>query len=327
MLATLLKMFLRKFLFPKHKIFLIISIATNGVLLGLTLYLYFSSLIPPNPDTFDYISPRVLVSNKNDTIINLLPLREALNDYVHNKTTSKVGVYFEYLPSGNSIGVNEKDQYRVSSLVKVPNAMAIYKKIEQGKLKLDQEVEIQSEDLDKKFGDLWRKGAGSKISVKEALNLSLVESDNTANNVLLSLLSDKDLIDIYDSLDIPVEGEGDVFLISPKNYSSVFRNLYLASYLDQKYSNEVLEILTKSTFTDELARYIPRDIKIAHKIGEFVTSKDNIHHDCGIVYVPKRPYMLCLMVQGNSNDNSIQDYISAVSKLVFDYISNVKSDN
>lgn len=115
-------------------------------------------------------------------------------------------------------------------------------------------------------------------------------------------------------------------MISPKNYSSVFRNLYLASYLDENSSNEVLNILTQTEFKDGLDKYLPTDVKVAHKIGDFQTDTENIHHDCGIVYVPKRPYMLCLMVQSEKDTTAgMKDYIGKVSALVYQYISNVNS--
>ncbi len=79
-------------------------------------------------ERYPYLSKRIFASNPNDVIVNFIPLREALKDYVE-KQTGKVGVYFEYLPSGTSIGINDKEEIKLASLSKVPIAMSILKKI------------------------------------------------------------------------------------------------------------------------------------------------------------------------------------------------------
>lgn len=69
-----------------------------------------------------YLSKRIFVENQNDILINFIPLRRALREYVE-KPENKVGVYFEYLPSGTSIGANEKEEVVLVSLSKVPLAI------------------------------------------------------------------------------------------------------------------------------------------------------------------------------------------------------------
>lgn len=113
----------------KNRSFVISLVINFSLVTWLVFLLFIAKPVSVVKESFyPFISRRVLVENKNDTIINLMPLREALIDY-SKKTVDKVGIYFEFLPSGNSIGINEKDQYRVSSLAKVPNVMGIYKKI------------------------------------------------------------------------------------------------------------------------------------------------------------------------------------------------------
>src|SRR3989344_5604219 len=69
-------------------------------------------------EEFPYLSKRIFTENPNDIAINFTYLRKKLNAYV-GAQSGKVGVYFEYLPSGTSIGVNEKDEVKLSSLSKV----------------------------------------------------------------------------------------------------------------------------------------------------------------------------------------------------------------
>src|SRR5258706_4048138 len=69
---------------------------------------------------YSYLSPQIFVSEQN-ILINFVALRSSLNTYI-NATSDLLGSFFEYLPSGVTIGINEKTPYVIASLLKVPVA-------------------------------------------------------------------------------------------------------------------------------------------------------------------------------------------------------------
>ncbi len=269
---------------------------------------------------FLYLSPRIFAENQNDILINFVALRNNLTNY--GKDKSDLGIYFEYLPSGVSIGVNGAKSYVLASLLKVPLVMAVYKYIEKNQMSMNDVLTVKDETIDKNFGDFWKKGAGAKIRVKDAIDLALTKSDNTAANVLFDALPAGSLEDVFDSLDILKDREEENTVVTPKNYSSILRSLYLSSYLDEKYSNEILDLLTQSSFNDKLVAGVGKDVKVAHKIGVYNPDSPNssIYTDCGIVYLPKRPYILCLM--SRNIETSARNEMESVSTMVYDYVLN-----
>ncbi len=277
----------------------------------------------PNYDLFPLVSKRVFLENPNDVIINFVPLRKALRGYVE-PLGGKVGVYFEYLPSGVSIGVNATEEIRLASLSKVPLAMSILKKIEKKELDLTDRVFLKEELLDRKFGDLWKRGAGASFTIEELIMYSIQESDNTAYQTLFATLSDSEVEEVYENLEIEVNTASSSPLVSPKSFSSIFRSLYLASFLLERESNYLLDILTKTIFHDKIPAGVPKDIKIAHKIGVFdrLDTDEKVYTDCGIVYVPLRPYILCIFVQ-DTEPVAIK-HMSLISKMVYGYVNLVE---
>ncbi len=221
-----------------------------------------------NYEKFPLVSKRVFLENPNDVIINFVPLRKALRGYV-DPLEGKVGVYFEYLPSGVSIGVNATEEIRLASLSKVPLAMSILKKVEKGDIMLTDRVFLKEEHLDNRFGSLWQRGPGAPITIEELVKLSLQESDNTAYQTLYALLTNKEVEEVYENLEIEVNVASSSPLVSPKSYSSIFRSLYLASFLLEAESNYLLDILTRTIFHDKIPAGVPKDVLIAHKIGGF----------------------------------------------------------
>ncbi|MGB3019585.1 MAG: serine hydrolase [Microgenomates group bacterium] len=301
-----------------------ISIVINVLLIGFLFNAEDSSSnanrIEQLRDSLQFLSPRVFQENQNDLIINFVPLREQLQHY-HSSVPERFGLYFEYLPTGNSIGVNEKDIFVPASLLKLPLAMGVFKLVEQKKISFDQTLTLTDVDKDPRFGDLWKQKSGTKYNIDDLIHSLIIYSDNTAQEMLLRLVTGQVIDDVFDNLDIPkTRNELSNPVVTSKNYSSILRCLYLSCYLTKEGSNHLLEHLTKTEFHDKLPAGVPNSIPIAHKIGvaEGKNNDKNIYTDCGIVYYPKRPYILCLMIQ--SNEEEARTVMKDISKITYNFI-------
>ena len=275
-------------------------------------------------EVFEFLSQRIFVENPNDVFVGMMPLREAINTWIGGKK-NKISLYFEYLPSGTSIGVNEKEEYQLASLFKLPVVMATVLRIERREEKKDRELILSSEVMDKNFGDWWKKETGTIVTVQEAITAAIIDSDNTAYNLLLKSLPDGYLVGMLRDFDISVEQTslGYYPVGSAKGYASLFRGLYLSTLLSKKGSNDLLTLLTQTKFGDRLPAGVDGEVKVAHKYGEFqIDDPDKIvYSDCGIVYVPKRPYILCIMTQGSKDET--REQTKYLSKMVYQYVLKV----
>ncbi len=310
-------MWLKKYAYPLFIISLIINLILIGEILTENIR---AGNILKIQERYPYLSRRIFAENRNDLLIYFVPLREAMRKYVKEQP-EEIGVYFEYLPSGTSIGVNEKMEVRFASLIKMPGVMAVYKQIEKGAMRKNDVLAVKEENINRGFGNLWRKGSGTKITVEEAIVLSLIESDNTAYRVLASALPLGALEDVFNNLDITIEQIQGFPIITPKNYTSILRSLYLSSYLQREDANEILSLLTQTPFNDKLVAGVDPGVKVAHKIGTF--ESDGIFSDCGIIYIPNRPYSLCIMVRGNNE--TATKHMTLLSKMVFGYVVQVSN--
>ena len=265
------------------------------------------------------LASRLFGPLKDDIIINFTQLRQVIKER-HAQKNLPIGIYFEYLPTGSSIGVNDQMEVEIGSLGKVPAVMAVYKAVEAGSVQLSEELTLKDIHLNDQFGTLWQKGAGYSLSVEEAIQKALVESDNTAINVLLDRIDKETPESVFDELDLPRETISEFPIMSPKSYSSVFRNLYLSAYLEIDHSEKILEYLTHTNFNDQLPAGLPTSVTMAHKIGLFVQDNgQHVFNDCGIVYVPKRPYVLCIMAA--TDEETARSEMIAYSKLIYSFVA------
>lgn len=306
----------------------IISASTllNVLLVAMTILVWLR-----NPQSrYPLLSQRIFVGRPNDVVINFTPLRGELQSFVRQKT-GRVGIYFEYLPSGVSIGVNEKDEFVPASLLKVPLVMGVYRMIELGILRPDTPLTVRPEDVDDDWGTLWRRGAGAEVTVGEAIRHALEESDNTAVSLLNAVTAEDVILDVFNGLDIPFSSlEENIPAVSPKNYSSILRCLYLSCYVAYEHSQEILQYLTQSVYRDGLPAGVPPDVPVAHKIGSFQFPLDlkGVRSDCGVVYVPRRPYLLCVFAELgphiDRDERQAELVIADVSRIVYRFIAGIR---
>ncbi len=306
--------------------FLLLSLVVNIVAF---LFLYknrqeitSSQNFADSQQRYPLLSKRILQEFPQDVLVNFLDLRGELRKQAASYGQS-FAFYFEYLPTGTSIGVNEKNEFYAASLFKLPTVMSYYHYKERLGKKEDPEITLTKDMIDKQFGDLWQKGPGYKLKASNAVRIALEESDNTAARSLVPFIDKQDFDAVYQGLDIDLNSDNNGAILTAKNYTSILKALYFSAVLDKDSSEGILDLLTKTKFPDKLAAGVPSNVLVAHKIGDYNDDKGNeAFMDCGIIYVPRRPYALCMLSIGD--EQTARKRMQAVSKTIYDYISGVE---
>lgn len=296
---------------------LLVSLALNGLFV-------FRGSAPGaevlTSDRYPLLAKRLFVEDPNDNIINFSPLRRDLREFFAKQGVNH-SFYFEYLPTGTSIKINQDNGMVGASLLKVPVVMNLFKAVERGEAHLSDTVTVQEGDVDKRSGTLWQKGVGAKLNLEEVARYAVVESDNTAINVLIGAASGKfDLFqEAIDELDINLSVENDAqTTLGAQGYGSLLKCLYLSCFTNYAHSQQILEWMSHAKSPPRLQFDLPTNVSVAHKYG---TSGGRSESDCGIVYLTKRPYIICVMV--DVPPQQANALIAEVSRMVYDYITSV----
>ena len=265
-------------------------------------------------DKYNLLNPTRKFIKQEDLIINFQPLRDYLNDKY--EADQNVSVYFEYLPTGASISINKDAEFYPASLLKVPVAMTVAKKIEKGEWKWTNELVLLSTDKDDKFGTLYKEPANSTHTIEDIVRRSLSDSDNTAHFILVRNLEMEEMRDVYDHMGLGgfLETEGS---LSAKRYSVMVRALYAGSYISDENSQKLLTYLTQSPFDYYIQSGLSQDVPFAHKIG--VDADKKVYLDSGIVYARNRPYILTVMTK-DKDEQKAKELMKDVSEKAYHYI-------
>jgi beta-lactamase class A len=100
-----------------------------------------------------------------------------------------LGVSALHIESGCRIALNANERFPMASTYKVPIAVQLLSRVDQGEVTLDQMVELRPSDLHPGSGKLTTllSKPGVALSVRNLLELMLLFSDNSAADVLLRL--------------------------------------------------------------------------------------------------------------------------------------------
>lgn len=269
---------------------------------------------------YSFLNPARSIYQQKNLIVNIQPLRDELNKF---SSTTNISIYFEYLPTGANIAVNKDAEFFPASLLKLPVAMVVAKKVADGKWQWKNELVLMRNDKDDKFGDLYNYQIGTSFTIEELVRRALAESDNTAYRILLRNLDQGELESMHQHLGLDkffsTDGK-----ISAKNYSVILRALYSSSYLPEEYSQKLLGIMAKSKFNQYLASGLPENVIFAHKIG--LSDEQDVVLDSGIVYLPDRPYILSVMIKTKDME-AARGQMKNISEKVYNYISGYSEKN
>lgn len=282
--------------------------------------------------TGSFLSPTLAVIDKENLIVDFQELRELLTSKYENRSDYMVSIYFEYFPTGANISINKDEKVWPASLIKIPVAMAMMKKIQDKKWQLSNELVILDEDKDSEYGTLYKVPTGTTLTINNFLEESLINSDNTAHFVLLRNLDGQELEEVYTHLGMddvidalkkaPSKKEEVDNRMTAKRYSIFFRSLYNATFLDQEHSQLFLKILAQAP-RDLVGAGVPVHVPFVHKTG--VRVDEAVRADSGIIYAEGRPYLLTVMIQKKGkkelDEKEVSTLFRQIGEEVYTYVT------
>ena len=294
-----------------------------------------SKLVQQQNDNYTFTNPLLDCDVQGDyEKIALHPIQNKIQEtqsgLIKEGLASHISVYFRDLTGGGSVGVKVNEEFTPASLLKVPLMMAYLKLAEKDPAILQKELVYNPDPaqhiLPQNIKPSRTIESGKKYTIDQLLSYMIVDSDNNAQTLLYNNIQEFSLDAVYNDLNISIPGtKSTEDYMSVREYASFFRILYNSTYLNRDMSEKALELLSHVDFDAGIRAGIPAGVPLANKFGERKVENEEGRqvtqlHDCGIVYYPKKPYLLCIMTRGDDFTKLIT-VISRISKTVFDQVS------
>ena len=242
------------------------------------------------------------------------------------KYPGRVAIYLKDLKSGRTWMHHPDDLFPAASLIKVPVMIAVFYKIREGQLALDERMALSRRNRVGGSGSLKWRPDGTKLTMRELLVHMINESDNTATKMVLDRLGIGYVQQQFPRMGLLYTGiyeEGMSIKggrVMHENYttaremSSLMDRIYMGQAVDKVSSEVMLEILKKpKAVASRLAKGMPMGWEIAHKTGLLRQAC----HDSALFLTPNGDYAVTVLTGQNRSYSAAKNFITKIAKVTF----------
>lgn len=229
---------------------------------------------------------------------------------------------------------NEQEIFPAASLYKLVLIATVFQEIQNNNIQLTDTLSNTKSHLSSIFGsvDFGYEKASEKIyyTVEEALDRVSRISDNFAAIMLTEKIIEIQKAQGNTSEDSPLlktaqdMGMNNTSFINSEPATTAsdmaifLKKLYEKEIVSFKASDQITELLIKSQLNNRIPKYLPKEVKVAHKTGELA----RIRHDAGIVYLADgRSYLIVLLSKGLQYEDDGIETLAKISKDIYEYFS------
>ncbi len=232
--------------------------------------------------------------------------------------------------------------FHAASTIKVAVLLAVFKAVEEGKVKLESRLHVRNRFHSIANGEIFRVGAqrdgdssihrqlGRAVPIIDLSRAMITRSSNLATNLLFDLLgldfiravlAEAGLSGIKIERGVEDEAAFEAGLnneVTADGLLGVFQLLCERRFPGEKSCEQMIDILLAQELNRMIPARLPDTAKVAHKTGEIST----VCHDAGIVFLPERkPYVLAILTESAPSQDQRQKSVAAISKAVFHFLT------
>lgn len=210
----------------------------------------------------------------------------------------KVALFAKNLDTGAVYGVGPDEPVRTASTIKLPVLVEAFARVAEGRARWEEELVLTQEKKVGGSGILPEFDPGLHLTLRDAVHLMIVVSDNTATNLVLDRLGADAVNDRMDALGFSetrllrkVFGGGDarartparerfgLGVSTPREMVTLIEKIEKGEVVSKDASHEMIEILKRQQVHEGIGRTL-QGVAVANKTGAL----DLLRSDVAIVY-------------------------------------------
>ncbi len=248
-----------------------------------------------------------------------------------------MGVAIMDLTDGRVLLQNPDHVFATASSIKVAILAELYRQQQQsaegasGKAKLADLYTMDALDLVDSSAIMAGLTPGvTRVTNRDLATFMVAVSDNSATNVLIDRVGMQNVNAMLDSLglhqtrlerkmmDLKAAQEGRENIATPREMMMLFADLYQNKVLNKALTDDFFKQLGTPKESD-IPRYIPEGVICANKPGQLA----GVRNDAGIVFVPKRPFVIAVMTAYLQHERDGDDAIAKIAGAAYEYFDRV----
>lgn len=229
-----------------------------------------------------------------------------------SSTPGVYGVAVYHFESGESFFHRPDEPFYAASIIKIPIMAAAFDQASRGRLSLSERIVVRGEDMATGSGVLQHLTGGIELPVYDLIVLMIIESDNTATNLLIDRIGANAIQEamrewgfvhsqFHHKLQIaPAARKGGVNTVTAREMTELMKRIARGNIVSRQACAAMIDIMKRQKYNDGLPGMLPSfdgpigsipRWQMAHKTG-FV---QGIEHDVGLLYVPGSAFAVSVL--------------------------------
>jgi beta-lactamase class A len=245
-----------------------------------------------------------------------------------DKTKISYSLMIIDLKTGEKHGVSENKTVSSASTIKLLIMAEAFNQAENNIISLEQRILVKASDK-VESSILTLLDIKNTYSLLDMIILMIIQSDNTATNILIDILGMDSINKFISSLglentrlqrkmmDFDAKERGLDNITCASDMAVFMERLYKGEIVNYKSSMLMMDIMKNQLDRTSLYLEIPDDTIIAHKSGQL----DGIEHEVGIFYTKGRDFVFSMLTWEAESNNYARTSIGQLAREAYDYFS------
>lgn len=236
----------------------------------------------------------------------------------------EAGAFFVDLDNGAFVNFNGTSTFPAASTIKTPILVAFFQDVDAGKIYLDEQLATSASNIGSGSGGMQYQPVGTKYTAIHTATEMIINSDNTATNMIIERLGGKDELNRrfkewgLDATVInnPLPDLEGTNTTTPRDLAMALAKVNQGDLISVRSRDRMLDIMRQTRTRTLLPQGIEKDATIAHKTGDI----GKVLGDAGIVDIPTgKRYIGGVLVKRPHNDYSARTLIQDISRTAYQH--------
>jgi beta-lactamase class A len=242
----------------------------------------------------------------------------------------KVALWARNLKTGETVAINAAEPVQTASVIKLPVMIEAFYQAKAGRLQLGQKLKLTKDNQVPGSGVLQFMDPGLEVTLKDAITLMMIESDNTATNMVLDVVGIKavdqriaamGLKNTYlyrkvfkpaDPADGPLPPDQQKFGLgktTAREMGEALASIERCDIGDRALCKTMIGIMKNQQYRNMIPHYLEtadtseQESAIADKLGAL----DEVRNDVGLVYTKAGPIVISIFTWDNKDQSWIME--------------------
>lgn len=255
-----------------------------------------------------------------------ITLKNQLTGLMTQYPSIKPSIYVWEYDQGQFVDINSQEQYPAASIIKLPVLVRMFKSIEAGQFKLNDEMKMIEQYRSTGSGNLQYSQAGRTYSMDYLARIMIQDSDNTSTNMIMAKMGGMDDVNIglrdwgisktYVRTWLP--DLGGTNKTTSYDIAKILYNLDNPGFLTINSRESIIDYMSHVKNDRLIQAGLGEGALFIHKTGDIGTMLG----DAGIVYAPNgKKYIVVILAMRPHNSYQGKEFIVKASEIIYKAIA------